>query len=147
MFHWRLTSLACLVCLAAVVSTSARAAQPVLTVGEYRHQANAICSDFNRFQLPAGGALADGLTAVVAKGRSSLTALRRLRPPRSLAKLHGEIVATNTQRVDLLASLVTQLKAEKITISQLADRLARSPLVADANALWKRAGAADCVQY
>jgi hypothetical protein len=43
-------------------------------VSQYRHQANAICSDFDRFQLPTSGTLADRLAAGVDKGRASLAA-------------------------------------------------------------------------
>src|SRR5438128_5286747 len=138
--------MACLGCVAAIAATSARAAQPPLTASEYRQQANAICSDFNAFTLPARGAFADRLAALLDKGRASLAALRRLRPPHSLAKLHAQIVVTDAGRIDLLASLVARLKAGRITISQLADHVARSPLAADTNALWKRVGALSCVQ-
>jgi hypothetical protein len=146
-FHWRLTSLACLGCVAAIAATSARAAQPALTVTEYRHEANAICADLTAFQLPARGTLPDRITALLDKGRVSLTALRRLRPPRSLAKLHAQIMAIDAQRIDFVASLVARLKAGRITISGLADQVARSPLAAEANELWKQVGAFACVQY
>jgi len=146
-FSWRLTSMACLGCVAAIAVTSARAAQPPLTASEYRQQANAICSDFNAFTLPARGAFADRLAALLDKGRASLAALRRLRPPHSLAKLHAQIVVANAERIDMLSSLVARLRAGRITISQLATEVAGSPFAAEANALWKRAGALACVQY
>src|SRR4029079_11394910 len=86
-----LTWLAALCAVAASAATCAQAA-PGLTVSQYRHEANAICSDFNAFTLPAHGPLVDRLEALVDKGRGSVAALRRLRPPQSLAKLHSQIV-------------------------------------------------------
>jgi hypothetical protein len=146
MSFWRLTWLAPLCALAASAATCAQAA-PALTVSQYRHEANAICSDFNAFTLPAQGPLVDRLQALVDKGRGSVAALRRLRPPQSLAKLHSQIVVVNAERVDMLASLVSRLKAGRITVTQLADQVARSPFAAQSNVLWKQAGALSCVQY
>jgi hypothetical protein len=146
-FPWRLTWLACLGCVAAIAATSARAAQPILTTSEYRQQASAICNDFNAFRFPDQGTLADRLGALLDKGRTTLTALRRLRPPSSLSRLHAQIMDTDARRIEMLASLTAQLKAGRLTISQLAARVARSPLAAEANALWKQVGALACVQY
>jgi len=146
-FPWRLTWLACLGCVAAIAATSARAAQPTLTATEYRQQASAICNDFNAFRFPEQGTLADRLAALLDKGRTTLSALRRLRPPSSLAGLHAQIMVTDARRIEMLASLTAQLKAGRLTISQLAARVARSPLAAEANALWKQVGAFGCVQY
>jgi hypothetical protein len=143
----RLTWLAALCAVAASAATCAQAAGPALTVSQYRHEANAICSDFNAFKLPGRGALVARLQALVDKGRGSLAALRRLQPPQSLAKLHGQIVVVNAERVGMLASLVSRLKAGQITLTQLADHVARSPFAAQSNALWKQAGAFSCVQY
>jgi hypothetical protein len=47
----------------------------------------------------------------------------------------------------MLTALTAQLKARRLTISQLAARVARSPLAAEANALWKQVGVFACVQY
>jgi hypothetical protein len=138
--------LAALCAAAASAATCAQAA-PTLTVSQYRHQANAICSDFNAFRLPPQGALVDRLQALVDKGRGSLAALRSLRPPHSLAKLHSQILVVNAERVAMLASLVSRLKAGRITLTQLADEVARSPFAAQSNVLWKQAGAFSCVQY
>jgi hypothetical protein len=118
-----------------------------LTLSQYRQQANAICSDFNAFRLTGRGGLGDRLEALLDKGTVTLAALRRLRPPQSLSKLHAQIVEVNAQRIDFLASLVARLKAKRLTISQLADEVARSPLAAESNALWKQVGAFSCVQY
>jgi hypothetical protein len=146
-FHWRLTSFACLACLAAIAATSARAAQPTLTVKQYRHDANAICSDFNAFRMPTQGAFDARLATLVAKAQESLAALRELQPPRSLAKLHADLMAVNGKRIDFLAAMVARLKSGKLTIARLAARLAASPYPAMSDALWKRVGAFDCVQY
>jgi hypothetical protein len=146
-FLWRLTSLACLACVAAIAATSAGAAPPVLTASQYRQQANAICSDFNAFRFPAEGTFAERLGALLDKGRTTLTALRKLRPPSSLAPVHAQILVTDARRIDFLTSLTAQLKAGRLTISQLAARVAKSPLAAQANALWKQVGALGCVQY
>ena len=147
MFHWRLTSLACLGCVAAIAATSARAAQPALTVKQYRHDANAICSNFNAFHLPTQGSLGDRLGALVDKAQTSLAALRELQPPRSLAKLHADLMAVNGKRIDFLATMVARLQSGKLTVAQLAARLAGSPFAAESNALWKQVGAFSCVQY
>jgi hypothetical protein len=143
----RLTCLARAAALAAPAAASARAAQPTLTVSQYRHQANAICSDFDRFQLPTSGTLADRLAEGVDKGRASLAALRRLRPPRSLARLHAEILRAEDQRLELAGALIGRLKTGRITIRELAGKLGQSPAVAEANALWRQVGACSCVQY
>jgi hypothetical protein len=146
-FPWRLTWFACLGCVAAIAASSAHAAQPVLTLSQYRHQANAICSDFNAFRLKGRGGLSDRLETLLDKGNATLAALRRLRPPQSLSKVHAQIVVVNDERIDFLASLVARLKAKQLTISQLADEVARSPLAAESNALWKQVGAFSCIQY
>jgi hypothetical protein len=146
-FPWRLTFLACLGCGGGSSATPPPAAQPTLTATEYRQQASAICNDFNAFRFPEQGTLADRLAALLDKGRTTLAALRRLRPPSSLARLHAQIMVTDARRIEMLASLTAQLKAGRLTISQLAARVARSPLAAEADALWKQVGAFACVQY
>jgi hypothetical protein len=146
-FPWRLTWLACLGCVAAIAATSALAAQPTVTATEYRQQASTICNDFNAFRFPEQGTLADRLAALLDKGRTTLDALRRLRPPSSLARLHAQIIVTDARRIAMLTALTAQLKARRLTISQLAARVARSPLAAEANALWKQVGVFACVQY
>jgi hypothetical protein len=129
-----------------MAATSARAAQAPLTPGQYRHQVNAICSEFNQYRLPAIG-VANGLGAILVKARAAVADLRRLHPPRSLAELHAEILTANTRRLEVFGSLLAQLKSKKITLSQFAERMAKNPYPAQANELWKRVGATDCVQY
>jgi len=142
----RLTCVIWLVCIAATAVGSAQAAGPELTASAYRHRANAICAEFNRYQLPAGGTMADQLTAMVDRGRAALTELRRLRPPRSLAELQTKIVEGDSHQLALLASLVPQLRAGKITLLELGTRLHANGVAAQVNALWAKVGALDCIR-
>ena len=61
--------------------------------------------------------------------------------------MHAQILVTDARRIDFLTSLTAQLKAGRLTINQLVARVAKSPLAAQANALWKQVGALGCVQY
>jgi hypothetical protein len=143
----RLTVVACVACVAATAAGAARAARPPLTVKAYRAQANAICAKFNGYQLPTEGSMADQLSAMVAKGRTSLDKLRSLRPPQSLAKLHAGVIAADGRQLALLASLIPQLRAGKLTLVQVGARLHANGFGDQANALWKQIGAVDCVRY
>jgi len=142
----QLALLLCLACVVATAAGSARGAGRDLSANAYRHQANAICARFNRYQLPAGGSMADELTAMVSKGRAALTELRRLRPPRSFAEAHAAILAGDSRQLALLASLIPQLRAGKLTLTELGGRLHASGVTAQVNALWARVGALDCIR-
>lgn len=144
----RLIVIACIGCTAAAAAAaaSAHAGRPALSAGEYRRQANAICDRINRFQLPRTGSLADQLSAGLDVGRSALAALRRLHPPAPLAQLHAAILANDVQELHLLTSLVTALKARRITLAQFASRFGGNPYAARNNALWTEAGALECVR-
>jgi hypothetical protein len=143
----RLTLVACAACVAAAAAGAARAAQPQLTASAYRTKANAICARFNGYELPAGGSMADGLSAMVDKGRIALDQLRSLRPPQALAKLHAGVIAADGRQLALLASLIPQLRGGKLTLAQVGARLHASGFGDQANALWKQIGAVDCVRY
>lgn len=143
----RLSVVACTGCVAAAAIGSARAAQPQLSASAYRREANAICTKFYRYQLPAKGTFADQLDAMVVRGRASLDELRNLRPPRSLAKLHAEVLDADSRQLALLASLVPQLRAGKLTLVQVGTRLHSSGLGDRGNALWKQIGAVGCIRY
>jgi hypothetical protein len=139
-------SLLVLVVVAAAFAASAGAAR-TLTAGEYRRQANAICRAMYAYELPSTGTFADRLSAGVDRGRASLAGLRRLRAPAPLAALHAAALADGAHEIDLVASLVADLGAGRITLAQLAGRVGRSPYAAESNVVWRRIGAVSCVRY
>lgn len=147
MTTWRLTVLACAACVAVAAVGAARAAQPQLTASAYRAKANAICAKFNAYELPTGGSMAEGLAAMVVKGRVALGKLSTLRPPQSLARLHAGVIAADGRQLALLSSLIPQLRAGKLTLTEVGARLHASGFGDQANALWKQIGAIDCVRY
>ena len=80
------------------------------------------------------------------KGRSSLAALRRLRPPTTLASLHAHLVADRNRGLVQLGSLITKYKAGTITLAEMNAQLNDPPWQAKDNALWAKIGATACIR-
>lgn len=118
-----------------------------LSVAQYRRRANAICAHLYGARPPATTPVKK-LEWAVGQSRTALTALKALRPPPSLAKLHEQVVRVDTRLDAFTSSLVKQVKAGYITVAGAAAAYETSPVSngKTETALWKKLGVKVCAE-
>jgi hypothetical protein len=120
----------------------------VLTAGEYRDEAAAICERANKRlgeEMPEG-ALAETVAFAEEVARDAYESLARLMPPSELAELHNEMLMRTHA---LLADFAPLVAAAKVGMTEFARASAEQSernqrLGPEIEELWRKLGVPEC---
>ena len=130
----------------AFTASAAQAAQPTLTATAFRAEATAICVRLNDYSPPSTGTLASKMTALLKEVQGTATAIAKLAPPPSLAKLHAQLIPLEARDLTFFKGLLARLRAGKLSAAGFLVGFAAAPSGLDEDRLWKRMGVPACAQ-